>query len=65
MHTNESSKWQRSTFCSGGNCVEVTKVGDEYLIRDSKNPDIPPLSFTADEWTAFVNGVLGGEFRFS
>jgi len=57
-------KWLKSSRCSGGNCVEVAKVADEYLIRDSKNPDAAPLHFTADEWTAFVQGVDAGEFRF-
>jgi hypothetical protein len=44
--------------------VEVALVGDQYLVRDSKNPDQAALSFTADEWTAFVAGVEAGEFRF-
>ena len=44
--------------------MEVAKVAEGYLIRDSKNPEIAPLQFTADEWTAFVKGVNAGEFRF-
>ena len=57
-------KWLKSSRCSGGDCVEVAKVAEGYLIRDSKNPEIAPLQFTADEWTAFVKGVNAGEFRF-
>ena len=64
VNTIEPSKWQRSTFCSGGNCVEVAMTADQYLIRDSKRPDLQPLSFTKDEWAAFVQGVTAGEFRF-
>jgi hypothetical protein len=45
--------------------VEVAQVGDQYLIRDSKNPDQPALTFTAAEWDAFVDGVAAGEFRFA
>ncbi|WP_306661499.1 DUF397 domain-containing protein [Mangrovihabitans endophyticus] len=60
----ESPKWTKSSRCSGGNCIEVAKVADQYLIRDSKNPDITPLAFTADEWTAFVEGVGAGDFTF-
>jgi hypothetical protein len=57
-------KWVKSTSCSAGTCVEVAKVGDEYLIRDSKRPEVTPLSFTESEWVAFVEGVTAGEFRF-
>ncbi|RJL34138.1 DUF397 domain-containing protein [Bailinhaonella thermotolerans] len=60
---------------NGGNCVEVTAVDGEsvaaglkaghetlYLMRDSKNPDSPVLTFTPAEWEAFVLGVKDGEF---
>jgi hypothetical protein len=57
-------KWVKSTRCASGTCVEVAKVDDAYLIRDSKRPEVAPLSFTAEEWTAFVDGVTAGEFRF-
>jgi Domain of unknown function (DUF397) len=54
--------WQRS--CSNGTCIEVAKVDGQFLIRDSKNPDIGPLSFEEDEWTAFTEAVKGDRFRF-
>lgn len=64
--------WRRSSFCSAGECVEVSCeqgactevafVGAEILVRDSKDPDGPVLRFTADEWEAFVLGVAAGEF---
>ncbi|HET6529637.1 MAG TPA: DUF397 domain-containing protein [Actinoplanes sp.] len=56
--------WVKSSRCSAGTCVEVAKVENRYLIRDSKSPQVPPLSFTEDEWVAFVEGVNAGEFRF-
>jgi hypothetical protein len=56
--------FKRAGACSGGNCVEVAVLADHVLIRDSKNPDVAPLSFTHDEWAAFVKGVENGEFRF-
>lgn len=55
-------EWQRG--CPHGNCVEVAKVADRVLIRDSKHPDAEPLSFTVEEWTAFVRGVKDGAFQF-
>jgi hypothetical protein len=39
-------------------------VDDQYLVRDSKNPDAAALSFTREEWDAFVQGVSAGEFQF-
>jgi hypothetical protein len=39
-------------------------VGDQFLVRDSKNPSVAALSFTEAEWEAFVEGVSAGEFRF-
>lgn len=57
-------EWRRSRGCGSSTCIEVAKVDDHYLIRDSKNPDSAPLAFTADEWLAFVSGVKQDEFRF-
>jgi hypothetical protein len=31
-------------------------------VRDSKDPASPVLTFTAQEWVAFVRGVKAGEF---
>jgi len=56
--------WRKSSRCGSNTCVEVAKVGDQYLIRDSKNPSVAALSFTEAEWVAFVEGVSDGEFRF-
>ena len=64
MNHISAPAWQRSSHCTGGTCVEVAKVDDAYLIRDSKNPMVAVLSFTEDEWAAFTAGVNAGEFRF-
>jgi hypothetical protein len=32
----------------------VAQVGDEILLRDSKDLSIPPLRFTTEEWRLFV-----------
>ncbi len=62
--STEEPRWRRSGRCANGACIEVAKVGDRYLLRDSKNPEAAPLSFSAPEWTAFVAGVEAGDFRF-
>lgn len=64
LKTIEATQWRKSSYCSNATCVEVARVKDNYLIRDSKSPAIAPLSFTAEEWTAFVRGVNEGQFAF-
>jgi hypothetical protein len=63
MNSN-SVKWHKSSRCGSSTCVEVAKVDGEYLVRDSKNPEHTPLTFTPAEWAAFVEGVAAGEFSF-
>jgi len=64
MNKVNAAQWRKSRRCSGGACVEVAKVDDVYLVRDSKNPDGAVLSFTDQEWAGFVEGVEAGDFRF-
>jgi hypothetical protein len=64
MEENNAPAWRKSSRCGTSTCVEVAKVDDQYLVRDSKNPEAPALSFTQAEWNAFVEGVAAGEFRF-
>ncbi|WP_018583321.1 DUF397 domain-containing protein [Salinispora arenicola] len=47
---------------SSPNCVEVA-VGDndERLVRDSKNPNGPNLSFASEEWEAFEGSIRAGQ----
>jgi hypothetical protein len=61
---NSAPEWRRGSKCSGGTCVEVAKVDDQYLIRDSKNPELTAHSFTEAEWSAFVAGIKADEFVF-
>jgi hypothetical protein len=56
--------WRKSTRCGSGACVEVTKLDDTYLMRDSKDPEGPVLHFSAAEWESFVRGVNAGDFLF-
>ena len=55
--------WRRAV-CTGGKCVEVARAGERYLIRSSATPAAEPLSFSADVWMAFVEGIKKDEFRF-
>jgi hypothetical protein len=59
--------WRKSTYSgNGGECVEVAdNFAAEHgivLVRDSKDPAGPILTFTRGEWTAFLHGAAAGEF---
>ncbi|GAA2629900.1 DUF397 domain-containing protein [Actinomadura fulvescens] len=57
-----SAQWRKSSR-SLMICVEVAEIGEGAMaLRDSKNPDLPALRFTPEEWTAFREGVRAGEF---
>ncbi|TQS12710.1 DUF397 domain-containing protein [Microbispora hainanensis] len=59
--TSEGSGW--ITPCNGGNCVEVAFRDGRVDVRDGKcGEDSPILSFTAEEWQAFVQEVKVGRF---
>lgn len=63
--TTENPAWAKSSFCGSGACVEVAQAADGHrLVRDSKNPDVPPLRFTGEEWASFLDGAKAGEFDF-
>ena len=56
------TQFKTSSFCSGGNCVEVRLApGNTVTVRDTKDWTFE-LNFTPEEWTAFVAGVKNGEF---
>jgi hypothetical protein len=55
--------WRKSTRSGGSACVEVAPLPDGGIaVRDSKDPNGAVLRYTAEEWTAFLLGVEGGEF---
>ncbi|MBW0113928.1 DUF397 domain-containing protein [Pseudonocardia abyssalis] len=57
-------EFRTSSFCNLGECVEVGQSPDgSVIVRDTKDADRSrTLTFTNDEWTAFVRGVKAGEF---
>lgn len=57
--------YRRSSFCSGGTCVEVAVLTDGSIaVRDAKDRAKSVHQYTPEEWTAFVRGVKAGEFDF-
>ena len=58
------NRWSRA--CPNhATCVEVGHDGTNALVRDSKDPNGPVLSFDADEWRAFIEGVKAGVFDWT
>jgi Domain of unknown function (DUF397) len=56
------SAWRKSTASGSGDCVEVALLGDTVLVRHSRRPSAPVLTFSHGEWIAFTTGVRNGEF---
>jgi hypothetical protein len=57
-------EWVKSSLSfANGNCVEVASLpSNEIGVRNSRNAAGAVLSFTSDEWHAFLGGVRNGEF---
>lgn len=53
--------WQTASNCESNGCVEVCLPHDTVSIRASGKPDVV-VTFTRDEWEAFVTGVKNNEF---
>jgi hypothetical protein len=51
--------WKKSSYSAAdGNCVEVARLGGGYIgVRDSKNPALPVLGYTAAGWRTFITAV--------
>lgn len=53
--TTERPDWHTSSFSAGAeNCVEVREHGRGADVRDSQNRHAAHLTFTTEEWTAFI-----------
>ncbi|MGY5124149.1 DUF397 domain-containing protein [Streptomyces nigrescens] len=62
--TTDSPRWFKSSYSdNGGDCIEVAaNIPGAVPVRDSKDPNGPALTFTANDWSSFVAAVKGGEF---
>lgn len=62
MEEISSPSWRKSSRCGTTTCVEVAEVDGHYLLRDSKSPEQPALSFSRRAWASFIDGVHAGAF---
>ncbi|MDQ0824571.1 hypothetical protein QFZ60_000744 [Arthrobacter sp. B2I5] len=62
MH--DAVRFERSSYCANSCCVEVAVVSRAgiVLVRSSQVPDAQ-ITFSAEEWRAFLAGVKNGEFE--
>ncbi len=61
------AQWVKSSYSNGngGGCIEWAPgfaATGAVPVRDSKDPDGPALTFTAEAWRAFVADVKTGAF---
>lgn len=54
----------RRSGANNANCVQVRGNGGMIEVRNSRYPDGPVLSFTRQEWEAFLDGAKDREFEF-
>jgi Domain of unknown function (DUF397) len=58
--------WRKSSYSggNGGSCVEVAaNLPGIIAVRDSKDPHGPALSFTPEQWRAFIAEARDGQFH--
>lgn len=54
--------WRTAVKSGASNCVQVARRDGMIMIADSKHPGGPVLSYTPQEWDAFLDGAKKGEF---
>lgn len=60
--SSEEVVWRKSSFSNiSGECVEVARLGQTVLLRDSRQPEGAVLTFSLDEWRDFLANVAHGE----
>ena len=56
------NEFVRSSRCESSNCIEVSLGQDKVLVRNSERPGIVE-EFTPQEWTEFIEGIVGGDLK--
>jgi hypothetical protein len=58
---SKASVWRRASCCAGGECVEVSRHGDEVMLRSS-NDHVLVLTCRLAGWRALIRAIRAGEF---
>jgi hypothetical protein len=59
---NPVNAWRKSSRSATTDCLEVRIGPSEVLVRNSRDQQGVVLSFSYDEWRAFLAGAALGEF---
>jgi hypothetical protein len=63
MFEAENLHWFKSTFSTPASCVEIAHLPNGGVaVRNSRTPDGAKLTYTGNEWDAFLLGARAGEF---
>jgi transcriptional regulator with XRE-family HTH domain len=54
--------WRTAVKSGESNCVQVARRDGVIMVAHSKRPSGPILSYTLEEWDAFLDGAKKGEF---
>lgn len=61
-----AAAWRKSSYSGGADPESCIEVADGFTgvvpVRDSKDPQGPVLTFTADAWTSFLTAVQANDF---
>ena len=51
--------WRKSSYSGngGGDCVEVGRIHDRIVVRDTKDRHGPVLGFAPGTWQRFTDGI--------
>jgi hypothetical protein len=54
-----SAIWRKSSYsgANGGNCIEIAAAACTVVVRDSKDPKGPMLTFGPNDWQRFADQV--------
>jgi len=62
ISTSDQDSWRTATMSGGDNCVQVRSKDGMIIVGNSRLANGPFLSYTRDEWVAFLDGAKKGEF---
>ena len=55
--------WRRSSLCASSSCIEVAALGGGGVAVRGSNPQGDTvITYSRDEWLAFIAGVKAGDF---
>jgi ribosomal protein L36 len=60
--SSQDIPWRTAVKSGAGNCVQVARRDGVIMVANSKHPGGPVLSYTLQEWDAFLDGAKKGEF---